>query len=318
MALQFQDMHDPRVSRVALIALVVISLAMVTVYSREGDHGVLHNVQSGAHSVFAPFGLLGSSAGAAAEDAGEALSDATASGDTLSALRQRNAELTELLTQSEEYRLEAERLQGLLDLKDAYSIEGVSGRVIGRSTDAWNQTITIDIGSANGVETGLTVVGPAGVVGQVISVQPGSCTVRLLTDPKSGAAALVQSNRAEGIVRGSLSGQLTLQNIDANVNLQVGDVVLTSGLGGSYVKGLLIGTIVRIEGSPGDGSRTIYVSPNETSQVLEEVTVVFDAKGDSSSRRAASTLSSSSSASSSNSSDASSDESEVGEDTDDE
>ncbi|WP_165253698.1 rod shape-determining protein MreC [Adlercreutzia sp. ZJ304] len=285
MALQFQDMKDPRLTRVVLIVLVVISFAMVTVYSREGESGLLHSIQSAAHAVFAPLELLSAPAGAAVEDAGEAISDASASEETLSALRERNAELTELLTQSEEYRQEAERLQGLLELKDTYEIEGVSGRVIGRSTDAWNQTVTVDIGSNNGVETGLTVVGPAGVVGQVISVQPGSSTVRLLTDPKSGAAALVQSSRAEGIVRGSLSGQLTLQNIDASVNLQVGDVVLTSGLGGSYVKGLLIGTIVRIEGSAGDGSRTIYVSPNETSQVLEEVTVIFNAKGDSSANR---------------------------------
>ena len=280
MALNFQDMHDPRITRVVLAVLIVASLAMVTVYAREGEGGVLHQVQSGVHAVFAPLGLVGSSAGAAVEDAGQAASDAGASEETLSALRQRNAELTELLTQSEEYRLEAERLQGLLDLKDAYQIEGVTGRVIGRSTDAWNQTITIDVGSSAGVETGLTVVGPSGVIGQVIGVQGGSATVRLLTDPKSGAAALVQSGRAEGIVRGSLSGQLTLQNIDAAVELKTGDVVLTSGLGGSYVKGLLIGTIVRIEGQPGDGSRTIYVSPNETPQALEEVTVVFDAKSE--------------------------------------
>ncbi|WP_165061608.1 rod shape-determining protein MreC [Adlercreutzia sp. ZJ154] len=297
MALQFQDMKDPRLTRVVLIVLVVISFAMVTVYSREGESGLLHSIQSAAHAVFAPLELLSAPAGAAVEDAGEAISDASASEETLSALRERNAELTELLTQSEEYRQEAERLQGLLELKDTYEIEGVSGRVIGRSTDAWNQTVTVDIGSNNGVETGLTVVGPAGVVGQVISVQPGSSTVRLLTDPKSGAAALVQSSRAEGIVRGSLSGQLTLQNIDASVNLQVGDVVLTSGLGGSYVKGLLIGTIVRIEGSAGDGSRTIYVSPNETSQVLEEVTVIFNAKGDSSANRSSGNNSSGSSAS---------------------
>lgn len=280
MALNFQDMHDPRITRAALVVLIVASLALVTVYAREGDGDPLHQAQSAVHGALAPMGLLGASAGAAVEDAGQAISDATASGETLSALRERNAELTELLTQSEEYRLEAERLRGLLELKDAYEIEGASGRVIGRSTDAWNQTITVDVGAADGVEAGQTVVGPSGVVGQVIAVQGGSATVRLLTDPKSGAAALVQSSRAEGIVRGSLSGQLTLQNIDASVDLKVGDVVLTSGLGGSYVKGLLIGTIVRIEGQPGDGSRTIYVSPNETPQVLEEVIVVFDASAE--------------------------------------
>lgn len=279
MALSFRDGTPPVVVRAIAIALAAASVVLMTCYSNEGEGGPLHAVQSGAHAVFAPLGLTGASVTAATEDTGAAAADAQASGETLTALRERNAELTQLLTQSEEYRQEAERLQGLLDLKDAYQIEGASARVIGRSTDAWNQTVTIDAGSDAGVETGLTVVGPSGVVGQVVAVQPGSATVRLLTDPQSGAAALVQSSRAEGIVRGSLSGQLTLQNIEADADVQVGDVVLTSGLGGSYVKGLLIGTIVRIEGSAGDGSRTIYVSPNEAARALEEVMVVFDAKG---------------------------------------
>ncbi|WP_251212721.1 rod shape-determining protein MreC [Adlercreutzia murintestinalis] len=279
MGLNFQEGRPIGLTRALLVAALAASVVLMTLYSNEGEQGPLHAVQSGAHAVLAPLGVAGSSAGALAEDAGAAAADSAASEETLTALRERNAELTQLLTQSEEYRLEAERLQGLLGLKETYQIDGVSGRVIGRSTDAWNQTVTIDVGSADGVESGLTVVGPSGVVGQVISVQPGSATVRLLSDPQSGAAAIIQSSRAEGIVRGSLSGQLTLQNLEANAEAKVGDVVLTSGLGGSYVKGLLIGTIVRIEGSAGDGSRTIYVSPNESTGALEEVMVVFDATG---------------------------------------
>lgn len=284
MALRSQDSYNPRISIAVFIICIISSVAMVTVYTNEGAGGPLHSLQSAAHSVVTPMGNVQAATSAVIDDVGASISDAAASGETLSALRERNAELTELLAQSEEYRIEAERLQNLLDLKNTYQIEGVSGRVVGRSTDAWNQTVTIDIGSADGVETGLTVVGPTGVVGQVISVEGGSATVRLLTDPQSGAAALVQSSRAEGIVRGSLSGQLTLQNIDADVEVSVGDIVLTSGLGGSYVKGLLIGTVVRIEGTTGDGSRTIYVAQNETAQSLEEVIVVFSAKGDRSAR----------------------------------
>ena len=117
-------------------------------------------------------------------------------------------------------------------------------------------------------------MGPVGVVDQVVSTSRTTATVRLLTDPKSGAAALIQSNRAEGIVRGSLDGLLYLQNVDADVQVSVGDLVLTSGLGGSYVRGLLIGTVVKVEGSAGDATRTIVVSPNDTVSVLEDVLVV--------------------------------------------
>lgn len=248
-------------------------------YTKEGQTGFLHRIQNAVHSVFAPVEFIGSQAGDAVDSAGQAISDGTADEESLSALRQRVEELTELVTQGEEYRLENERLQGLLNLKETYNIEGVTGRVIGRSTDAWNQTITIDIGSAAGVEEGLTVIGPTGVVGQVLSVSPGSSVVRLLSDPKSGAAAMVQSSRADGIVRGSLSGILYLENVSADVELTPGDVVLTSGLGGSYTKGLLIGTVVRVDGNAKDGTRSVVITPNEHAAVLEEVTVVLSAYG---------------------------------------
>lgn len=279
MPLNFQKKEPLPVTRTILVVLVVASIALCTVYAREGSGGFLHTMQNTVHALVAPLGFLGEGARSGVDAAGQTLSDATASEETLSELRARNAELTELVTQGEEYRLEAERLQGLLGLKDAYRIEGVSGRVIGKSTDAWNQTLTVDVGSADGVETGLTVMGPSGVIGQVVAVNPGSCTVRLLTDPQSGAAAIVQASRAEGVVRGSLSGVLHLENIEADVELSVGDVVLTSGLGGSYVRGLLIGTIVRVEGNESDGVRTVVVAPNEQTATLEEVMVVFSAQG---------------------------------------
>lgn len=274
MALNFQNSSDARLRRILFIVLLVLSLIMVTVYAREGEDGPLHAVQNEVGSWVAPFRLAGSHVAAGADDAGEALGNATADEETLSALREKNAELTALVAQDEEIRQENERLRGLLNMQETYGVSGVTAQVIGRSTDAWNQTITINKGERDGVDSGLTVMGPVGVVGQVVSTSRTTATVRLLTDPKSGAAALIQSNRAEGIVRGSLDGLLYLQNVDADVQVSVGDLVLTSGLGGSYVRGLLIGTVVKVEGSAGDATRTIVVSPNDTVSVLEDVLVV--------------------------------------------
>ncbi len=274
MALNFQNSSDARLRRILFIVLLALSLIMVTVYAREGEDGPLHAVQNEVGSWVAPFRLAGSHVAAGADDAGEALGNATADEETLSALREKNAELTALVAQDEEIRQENERLRGLLNMQETYGVSGVTAQVIGRSTDAWNQTITINKGERDGVDSGLTVMGPVGVVGQVVSTSRTTATVRLLTDPKSGAAALIQSNRAEGIVRGSLDGLLYLQNVDADVQVSVGDLVLTSGLGGSYVRGLLIGTVVKVEGSAGDATRTIVVSPNDTVSVLEDVLVV--------------------------------------------
>ncbi|MEC4175463.1 rod shape-determining protein MreC [Adlercreutzia sp. R21] len=280
MALNFQNNSPAPMGRVPLIITLVLAVALIGVYAAEGAGGPLHKVQTAVEGAVAPLQQLGIPLGTAVEGAGEAAEDAAASPETLAALKDQNAQLAELAVQAEEYRLAAQRLEALLGMRDAYDIEGPVGRVIGRSTDAWNQDVTLDVGSNQGVETGLTVMGATGVIGQVISVSPNSCRVRLLSDPQSGAAAMVQSNRAEGIVRGSLDGLLYLENIGADVNIQVGDVVLTSGLGGSYTPGLIIGTVARVEGSAGNDSRRIVVAPNGSVALLEEATVVLSAASD--------------------------------------
>ena len=284
MALNFHNSGEKRNSRIILIVLLAASIVLMTVYSMGGASGPLHVVQRAVNAVVAPFEILGTSGGALVASASQAVGDATVDEETLSQLREQNQELTQLLTQSEEYRLEIERLQDLLKLKKMFDIEGVSGRVIGHSYDAWNQTVTIDVGSSEGVEVGLTVMGPHGVIGQVISVMPSSSVVRLLTDPQSGVAAMIQSTRTQGIVRGSLNGLLHLENVDEDAKVKVGDVVLTSGLGGSFTKGLLIGQVIQVEGNAQDGTRQIIVSANEKSASLEEVLVVFSAATDSTSK----------------------------------
>ena len=278
MAFEAQDNRFTTLYRALVAGLAALCVVCMAVYTHEGEGGPLHALQGTLKATLVPAETAGIQLDAAAEGAAQANDDAAASEETLTQLRERNAELTALLAQAEELRKENERLQGLVNIVGAYGVEGPTGRVVGRSTDAWNQTVTLDVGSSSGVEEGLTVIGSTGVVGQVISVAPGSCVVRLLTDPQSGAAALVQSSRAEGVVRGSLAGLLYLENTDAKAELSVGDVVLTSGLGGSYTRGVLIGTIVRIEGGSGDAGRQVVVAPNDTAAPLEELTVVLSAK----------------------------------------
>lgn len=261
--------------RVLLVVLLVVSLALLTTYAREGENGPLHAVQSAVSGAFAPLSLAGAAAGSGAASVGEGIENATADDGTLSGLRDANAELVEQLAQAEEYRQEAQRLQGLLGMKDSYDIDGVGARVIGRSSTAWDQTVSIDKGSADGVDSGLTVMGASGVVGQVVETTEHTATVRLLTDPQSGAAALLQSTRAEGVVRGSLEGLLYLENLDADSEVQAGDIVVTSGLGGSYTRGLVIGTVVKVDARQGDATRRVVVSPTGAAEALEEVLVVF-------------------------------------------
>ena len=248
---------------------------MVVVYTREGNDGPLHRAQATVSGLLAPVQMAGAPVGAATAQMQDVVVDATVDEESLSALREQNRQLIAQYAQGEEDRLEAERLRGLLGLKEAYEMDGVAARIIGRSSQAWSQTVTIGAGSAEGVDAGQTVMGATGVVGQVIDVADHSATVRLLTDPNSGAAAMVQSSRAEGIVRGSLEGLLYLEDVAADKQVSLGDVVITSGLGGSYVKGLIIGTVAKIDMRQGDSLRRIVVAANDAPELLEEVFVVF-------------------------------------------
>ena len=288
--------------RVLLIGLIVASVVMMTVYGREGETGPLHTLQSAVSGAVSPLRIVGGSIESATSTVGDTVDNITADQSTLSGLREYNEQLVQQYSQMEEYKQEAQRLQKLLDLKDTYQIEGTGARVIGRSSEAWSQTVIINKGSDDGVSTGQTVMGTSGVVGQIVSMSSHTATVRLLTDPQSGAAAMVQSSRAEGILRGSLVGLLYLEDLDADAEVNVGDVVVTSGLGGSYARGLIIGTVVKVDAQQGDTSRRAVVSPNDAISTLEDVLVVSSVGSDADDSDDSSTSNSSSSTASSSSS----------------
>lgn len=274
MAAKLQQNLSAINGRVLCILFLVISLVLVTVYFREGEEGPLHSVQGFMSGVTLPFKYVSGAVGSGTDAVGDAAGNAAVSSETLDALKSENEALKNEVAKLEEYRQEAQRLEGLLGLEDAYDFETVTARVASRSSNAWEQVITIDKGSSAGITVGLSVMGPTGVVGQVISVSPFSAEIRLITDPLSGVSVLLQSSRTQGIVYGSLEGLLYMENVDADAVVQEGDVVITSGLGGSYFRGLMVGTVVKVDESQGGASRTIVVSANESANLLEEVQVI--------------------------------------------
>ncbi len=274
MPLNFQQGSSPASQRLVLAVLLVVSIVLVGVYSHEGDAGVLHGIQNVVAASTTPAQRAGAGVGAATESLGDLATDATADASTMSALKEQNEQLRAMLADAEEYRLEAERLQSLLNMEQTSGVTGVSAQVVGKSADAWNQTVTVDAGTADGVETGMTVMGSTGVIGQISHADEHSSTVRLLTDPNSGAAVMIQSSRANGIVRGSLDGTLYLQDIDEDEIPAVGDVVITSGLGGSYAAGLIVGTVVSVNKTASNSTGTIIVEPNDQVRSLEDVIIV--------------------------------------------
>ena len=257
--------------------LVVASIVLLILYGRDGEDGPLHTAQASVMGVTAQVSSVGAGVGAAADSASTAIDDITANPTTLEGLRQQNEELRQMLAEMDEYRQEVDRLRGLLDMKQVSAVTGPIAHVIGRSTNAWDQSVTIDLGSEDGVVSGMTVMSSTGVIGQVSRASEHTSTVRLLTDPNSGAAVMVQSSRANGIVRGSLNGLLYLEDIDEDKLPVEGDVILTSGLGGSYERGLIVGAVASVGDSASSASGRIIINPNASVDMLEEVIVVFKA-----------------------------------------
>ena len=276
MPLDFRHDSSSAKSTIVLVVLLVLSLVCVTVYSREGASGPLHGLQGAISTVFTPAKLLSGTISNAERNAAQGAADAGASAETLTNLRTTNEELRQRVAQLEEYYQEAQRLQQLLNVRDAYAMKGITCRVISRSTDSWNQTLTIDGGTDDGVRAGLPVIGNSGLVGQVVSASAKTAEVRLLQDPQSGVAAMIQSSRAEGILTGSFDGLLYLKDVSSTAKVQVGDVVITSGLGGGYTRGIIIGTVVNVDDSHGGENRKIIVEPNDSAGPLEEIMVVTE------------------------------------------
>lgn len=257
-----------------LSAFLVVSLLLCLFYARESEEGILHSIQNAFGSISTPLQYVGSAAERGTSSIETSVEDLSADASTLSGLREQNAALRNLVSQTEEYRQEIERLQGLLNMKTSASVQGVSAKVIGVSAEAWNQTITLNAGTNSGVTGGMTVLGSYGVVGQVVTCSPNSCVVRLLTDPNSGVAVTIQSNRQSGVVWGSLDGLLYLKSVDSDVTVQVGDVLVTSGMGGSYEKGLTVGTVVKVDDQQENAGRKIIVQANSSAAPVEEVIIV--------------------------------------------
>ena len=186
-------------------------------------------------------------------------------------LRHGNAVLSEQLNHYREGYIEGMRLKKLLNLKDGLSNRVVAARVVDRSRASLFKTILIDKGTADGMRVGFPVLSEQGVVGRIIETAWHASQVLLLIDENSNIDALIQRNRAQGILQGAGAAGCNLKYISRAEEVQVGDVVLSSGLTGVFPKGMLIGVVTGAS-RKGEGLfQKIDVAPAVDFEKLEEV-----------------------------------------------
>lgn len=197
--------------------------------------------------------------------------------------RSYNAALQELAAISvktaryDEVVAENERLRALMNNYEKYSqYEPIFARVIGKDTGNWFCTFTVNRGSADGVSENMTVMSAEGVVGRVVETGLNYAKVMSIIDGSSGAAALIERNRDNGVVRGMVddtTGEYLLQmNYLTDVNdVRTGDTVLTSGLDGVFIKGLPIGRVTQISRQSSGLSQYVVLTPFSDFEHIEEV-----------------------------------------------
>lgn len=181
---------------------------------------------------------------------------------------------------AEETNQENRRLARLLDVKNAIKEPTLTARVIGEDLSPWNGTLVIDRGSSSGIAEGMGVVAAAGIVGQVVKVARNSSRVLLLTDHSSGIAAIIQRSRARGVVKGKGEGLCQLEFATQEEDVKVGDMVISSGIGGVFLKGLPIGEVTMVKRGEYGIFQTVTIRPSVNIAHLEEVLVVLRSSND--------------------------------------
>lgn len=264
-----------------LALLLVAAFVLTTVYFRESTTGPLHTARSGVQAALAPVGRVGYAATSPVRAVSGWFGDLGVSRSDLETLRAQNEEMRARLAALEEARQENERLRELVEFVETRELEAVGARVIGKPATLWEGVITIDRGTAEGVRPGMPVLAAQGLIGQIVEVTQHSSRVRLITDQRSGVSAMLQATRAEGIVNGSIEGDITLDFVSRESTVTVGEAVLTSGMGGVYPKGLLIGEVADVQINEADLFPRIRLRPTADLAGLEEVVVLVGVPVDS-------------------------------------
>ena len=133
--------------------------------------------------------------------------------------------------------------------------------VIGRDPSPFVKYVIINRGSDDGLRRGMPVVTSQGLVGRVAAVTAGAGRCELITDPASSVNVRVEPSGAQAVLLGSVTGDLTLDMIPQSAVVQVGDLVLTSGLGGNYPGDILIGQVTSVRKRETDLFQSATVQP---------------------------------------------------------
>jgi rod shape-determining protein MreC len=204
---------------------------------------------------------------------GSAVSDLVGQRATL---ERKEIENSESLLQVEQLRVENESLRTLLDLRKSVKHKTLTAQISHETRDAFSNRIVIDRGSQHGVAPGHPVINAQGVVGQVVRVSPITAEVSLVTDPSLMIPVSLPRSGLRSLASGTGDGQqVELKYLNINAEVDVGDILVTSGLDGLYPSGLPVAKINRVERAGSGQFPRITSTPVAPIGTLQHVLVIL-------------------------------------------
>ncbi|TDD85328.1 rod shape-determining protein MreC [Actinomadura rubrisoli] len=275
-------MKDTRRTRVVLGALLIAALAMITVDYRGGEHSPLRGLRGLGATVFGPVERVSAAVVRPVGNTFDAITDAPGERRRADRLERDNQRLREQLRAGRLDRDRSAQLQRLLGTAGMGGYKIRAAQVISAG-QGFEDTVTIDVGSRNGVRADMTVMSAEGLVGRITRVGPATATVLLATDQTSSVGSRLEDSKEIGIMQGrgrrglgNGGTPLRFQLLDAAAPMRVGQRLVTLGSQGErpYVPGVPIGVVERIDSAGGGLTRTAYVRPFVRFTSLDVVAVV--------------------------------------------
>ncbi len=245
-----------------LLLLVLVGAAVVLAALRNTNAGSATEA-----AVLAAISPVRSALTSAASGAAAAIADAQRFDDVRNenaALRAEVARLRSSAADVQATRRENEELRAALDYqRQNTDVTLLTAQVAGRDSVDSLDTLIIDRGASDGIQVGMAVLAEGSLAGRVRSVSTTSANVVPLQSTSSVVNALAQGDggQADGIVEGDENGGLRLTRIEPDAPLAIGNLVVTSGLGGGFPRGLPIGRVIAVFTSPESVFREAAVEP---------------------------------------------------------
>lgn len=268
-------MFQRRRAGILLAVIVFVSLVLITFDFRGDEEGPLERLRSGVGTVLQPFQdgvtTLVTPLGETSERIGELFRIRTENQQ----LRDRVAELEERTASRTDLRRENRELRELLEIADRTELDTVAARVVALAPSNFEWTVTIDVGTDDGVTRGMPVISGDGLVGRIIQSSPGASRVLLAIDPNFAAAARTARVGEVGTIAGRGSDPILLRLLDPEADVEPGDEIVTASYDhGVFPAGIPIGEVREVIDGQGRLYREAQVRPYVNFARLHHVMVV--------------------------------------------